>query len=50
MAEPKPNPKGPSGSTPTTHRPYFTSKKGKRFYAKDYGYKSWPFGRKPDSK
>lgn len=25
-------------------RPYFT-KNGKRYYARDYGYKSWPFGR-----
>ncbi|HUE70317.1 MAG TPA: hypothetical protein VMP01_05455 [Pirellulaceae bacterium] len=24
-------------------RPYFT-KNGKRYYAKDYGYRSWPFG------
>jgi hypothetical protein len=24
---------------------YFTSKKGKRFYAADYGYKAWPIGK-----
>jgi hypothetical protein len=25
---------------------FFTSKKGKRFYAKDYGHKVWPIGKR----
>lgn len=33
------------GAKPVTPRPYFTSKKGKRFYAADYGHKSWPIGK-----
>jgi hypothetical protein len=36
-------PKNPLG----TGRTYFTSKLGKRFYAKDYGHKCWPFGNRP---
>ena len=24
------------------HRPYFTTRNGRRIYARDYGYKSWP--------
>lgn len=39
------SPQGSNPSTPVKHRPYFTSKSGKRFYAKDYGYSSWPIGR-----
>jgi hypothetical protein len=27
-----------------TFRPYFTTKNGRRIYAKDYGHKSWPIG------
>lgn len=27
-------------------RAYFTTRNGRRVYAKDYGYKCWPIGRK----
>jgi len=30
-------------------RAFFTSKKGKRYYAKDYGYHCWPFGGNSDN-
>lgn len=26
-------------------RPYFTTRNGKRIYARDYGYQAWPIGR-----
>ncbi|MDB5320110.1 MAG: hypothetical protein JWN40_1741 [Phycisphaerales bacterium] len=29
----------------TGPRAFFTSRKGKRFYAVDYGYKAWPIGK-----
>jgi hypothetical protein len=36
---------GPDGSGPTSPRAFFTSKRGKRFYAAAYGYKAWPIGK-----
>jgi hypothetical protein len=35
----------PTSGKPVLGRTYFTSKSGKRFYAKDYGYKCWPIGK-----
>jgi hypothetical protein len=26
-------------------RPYFTSKRGRRIWARDYGHEAWPIGR-----
>lgn len=31
-------------------RAYFTSSKGRRFYARAYGYKAWPIGQRPVGK
>lgn len=28
------------------HRKYFTSRKGKKIFARDYGYESWPIGKR----
>jgi hypothetical protein len=41
---PNNGPEKPSGTV--VYRTFFTSKKGKRFYAKDYGHPVWPIGRR----
>ena len=40
------NKKAQNSSNHTGFGTYFTSKKGNRFYAKDYGYTVWPFKNK----
>lgn len=45
-----PSGKAPGGSTPSGNpnvklRTYFTSRKGKKFFAADYGHKCWPIGK-----
>lgn len=35
-----------SGQSATGFATYFTTKNGVRIYAKDYGYKCWPIGRR----
>jgi hypothetical protein len=44
MAEQNTIPQGQPRKRQGQGRAYFTSKSGKRFYAKDYGYKCWPIG------
>lgn len=34
------------GQSPVTFAAYFTTKNGTRIYAKDYGHKAWPIGRR----
>lgn len=41
----KPSGSQQPGDNATVHRSFFTSRKGKRFYAVDYGHKSWPIGK-----
>jgi len=37
-----PKPKGKPSKGGGTVRPYFTTKNGRKIWAKDYGYKGWP--------
>ncbi len=32
------------GSRRGTYRTYFTTRNGRRVYARDYGHKAWPIG------
>jgi hypothetical protein len=41
-----PQPSSGAGSTkPVKFRAYFTTKNGKKIYAKDYGHPCWPIGK-----
>lgn len=42
IAKRKPPPPGKGGSS--NIRAYFTTRKGEKIWAKDYGYEGWPIG------
>ncbi|MEX0701653.1 MAG: hypothetical protein WD069_06100 [Planctomycetales bacterium] len=40
------SPKRPRNGGAGNVRPYFTTRNGRKVWAKDYGYKGWPIGRR----